>query len=214
MKPLKVFSRCLFLFLLPFVIVVFPGESSASAAGPKPPRVRQSTEQDSPEQQSPGQQPPEQQSSAQQQADAEFQALMNRRAGLLQKWKNFNLEENALFGGKSKKDLRNVVQTQKDIIDLDNRILNAGRMSAYTEKKSEKLETLQRQKDLYGRIDSIEAIKSRFEEKLDAFEKREASFNTRIDRQQSTNRGLSIALVLVTALLLFSLFYNPVRKKR
>ncbi|HYH56630.1 MAG TPA: hypothetical protein VD772_08470, partial [Anseongella sp.] len=86
--------------------------------------------------------------------DTETEALMKRRAELLQRWKSFNLEENALFGGKSKKDLRNVVQTQKEIIELDNRILNAGKMSAFKAEKTERQETIQHRKSLYGRIDS------------------------------------------------------------
>src|SRR5690606_21910436 len=38
----------------------------------------------------------------------ELQELMNRRTELIRQWRRFNLEENALFGGKSKKDLRNI----------------------------------------------------------------------------------------------------------
>lgn len=149
-----------------------------------------------------------------QNADAELQEMMSRRAGLLRQWKRFNLEENALFGGKSKKDLRNVLQTQQRIIELDNQILNYGKLENYTKKKTEKDETLQLRKSLYNRLDSAATLKLRYEEQLSALKKRESTLKTGIERQQSANRGLSIALVLVTALLLLSLFYNPLRKKR
>lgn len=146
--------------------------------------------------------------------DAELRQLMNRRADLLQQWRRFNLEENALFGGKSKKDLKNVVETQQRIIELDNRILNFGKLENYEKKKTEKKEDLQLRKSLYGRIDSAETLTSRYEEQIAAAAKREKTLRAGIARQQSVNRGLSIALVLVTGLLLFSLFYNPVRRKK
>src|SRR5690606_18664268 len=60
--------------------------------------------------------------SGQQTQDAELQEMINRRADLLQEWRRFNLDENALFGGQSKKDLRNVLQVQQQIIELDNQI--------------------------------------------------------------------------------------------
>lgn len=150
----------------------------------------------------------------QQQADKELQELMNQRASLIQEWRRFNLEENALFGGKSKKDLRNIAEIQQKIIALDNQILNYGKLESYTEKKAEKQESMQLQKSLYGRLDSVEALKSRFAEEIDAAKRRENTFKARMDRQESANRTLSYALVLVSALFLLSLFYNPLRRKR
>ena len=145
--------------------------------------------------------------------DPELQKMMSRRADLLQQWRRFNLEENALFGGQSKKDLRNIAQVQQKIIALDNQILNHDKLESYTKKKDEKKEALQLRKSLYGRLDSVEALKSRFETQITASKKRESTFKAAMERQQSKNKGLSIALVLVTALLLLSLFYNPLRKK-
>lgn len=146
--------------------------------------------------------------------DAELRQLMSRRADLLQQWRRFNLEENALFGGKSKRDLKKVVETQQRIIELDNRILNFGKLENYEKKKAEKKENLQLRKSLYGRIDSVETLTSRYEEQLSAAAKRENALRAGIARQQSMNKELSIALVLVTGLLLFSLFYNPFRRKK
>lgn len=157
---------------------------------------------------------PQQAGTTLQQPDAQLQELTNRRAVLLQEWRRFNLEENALFGGKSKKDLRNIAQIQQKIIALDNQILNYGKLESYTEKKTEKEQSMQLQKSLYGRLDSVEALKSRFAEQIDAAKKRENTLKAGMDRQQSANRTLSYALVLVSALFLLSLFYNPLRRKR
>src|SRR5690606_12558052 len=99
-----------------------------------------------------------------------------------------NLEENALFGGKSKKDLKNIVQTQKEIIDLDNRILNTGRMAGYAEKQADKEEGIERQRSFYSRIDSLRTAQTRAEQQMEAFRKREASLRETIGRQQSFNR--------------------------
>src|SRR5690606_27095538 len=49
---------------------------------------------------------------------SELQELMNRRTELIRQWRRFNLEENAFFGGKSKKDLRNIAEIQQKIIQL------------------------------------------------------------------------------------------------
>src|SRR3546814_190245 len=132
----------------------------------------------------------------------ELQALMNRRTDLIRQWRRFNLEENAIFGGKSRKDLRNIAEVQQKIIQLDNTILNFGKLENYQQEKTEKKENIQLQKSLYGRIDSIETISSRHEEQISAAGKRENALKARIGRQQSVNRGLSIALVLATGLLL------------
>src|SRR5690606_7450612 len=138
---------------------------------------------------------------------SELQELMNRRTELIRQWRRFNLEENAFFGGKSKKDLRNIAEIQQKIIQLDNRIVNFGKLESYQQKKTEKKENLQLQKSLYGRIDSIATISSRYETQIAAAAKRESALYERVERQQSANRGLAVALFLSTGLLLFSLFY-------
>lgn len=157
---------------------------------------------------------PAQDATSQQEAQAELQRMMSRRADLLQQWRRFNLEENALFGGKSKKDLRNILETQQKIIELDNQILNFGKLENYEKKQSEKMENLQRHRSLYSRLDSLEQVNSRYDVLLKAAEKRESTARNQIAKQQSRNNGLALALVLVTGLLLVSLFYNPVKKKR
>src|SRR3546814_10596033 len=68
----------------------------------------------------------------------ELRALMNRRTDLIRQWRRFNLEENAIFGGKSKKDLRNIAEVQQKIIQLDNTILNFGKLENYQKEKTEK----------------------------------------------------------------------------
>src|SRR5690606_21387330 len=157
---------------------------------------------------------PSQEQPASQQANAELQQLMNRRADLLQQCRRFNREGNALRGGHSKKDLRKLVETQQKIIQLDHQILNLGKLECYARQTPEKQENLQLHRALYSRIDTLEKALARQQEQLAAAEKRELTARTAIGRQQARNRGLAIALVLVTGILLVSLFYNPVRKKR
>src|SRR5690606_34694840 len=106
-----------------------------------------------------------------------------------------------------------IAEVQQKIIQLDNRIVNFGRLENYQPKKTEKKENMQLQKSLYGRIDSIATISSRYETQIAAAAKRESALRERVDRQRSANRGLAIALFLATGLLLLSLFYNPVKQR-
>ncbi|WP_299822357.1 SHOCT domain-containing protein [uncultured Pontibacter sp.] len=49
--------------------------------------------------------------------------LMQERAKLYEDWEYYNGQNNAFFGGKSNKDLSNIIQVQKSIIDKDNEIM-------------------------------------------------------------------------------------------
>src|SRR3546814_14540366 len=57
----------------------------------------------------------------------ELQALMNRRTDLIRQWRRFNMEENAIFGGISKKDLWTIADVHQKIIKLYNTIINFGK---------------------------------------------------------------------------------------
>ncbi|WP_142603721.1 hypothetical protein [Solitalea koreensis] len=60
-----------------------------------------------------------------QSAQNELNDLIKRRNELFQEWKRNENENNAFFGGKSKKDLQRIIETQQTIINIDNEIMTA-----------------------------------------------------------------------------------------
>lgn len=70
--------------------------------------------------------------------DAQLATLIGQRAKLYNDWDYYQRQNHALFGGKSKKDLRDIIATLEKILAKDNQIL--ARLRTVNEKERERLE--------------------------------------------------------------------------
>lgn len=75
------------------------------------------------------------------QAQENLNTLIEQRSTLFLEWKKNKDERNAFFGGQSKNDLRQIIETQQKIIEMDNKVmdaierLNVARNSSIVEKR-------------------------------------------------------------------------------
>lgn len=70
--------------------------------------------------------------------DSLLRLLINQRSKLYKDWDYYQQQNHALFGGKSKKDLRDIIATLERIIAKDNQIL--ARLQTVNAKERERLE--------------------------------------------------------------------------
>ncbi len=70
--------------------------------------------------------------------DSLLNQLVRERARLYKDWNYFQEQNHALFGGKSKNDLRNIIATLEGIVAKDNQIL--GRLRTVTDKERQRME--------------------------------------------------------------------------
>lgn len=141
----------------------------------------------------------------------DIQQLMNEREALFREWKEHSLERNALFGGRSKNDLRNVIESQQRIIELDSKIFHALRshIPVDTQNLSEK------NKVLFEQLDSLRTVRQKVQRELNAITKREQVLQARIDKLQISNRNLSVFLVLTIILFILAIFYiSSIRQRK
>lgn len=70
--------------------------------------------------------------------DSTLTQLIAQRSKLYKDWDYFQKQNHALFGGKSKNDLRDIIATLEKIVAKDNQVL--ARLSAISAKERERLE--------------------------------------------------------------------------
>lgn len=70
--------------------------------------------------------------------DSVLRVLIGQRAKLYNDWDYYQQQNHALFGGKSKRDLRDIIATLEKILAKDNQIL--ARLRTVSEKERERLE--------------------------------------------------------------------------
>lgn len=59
------------------------------------------------------------------QAQENLNTVIEQRNTLFLEWKKNKDERNAFFGGQSKNDLRQIIETQQKIIEMDNKVMDA-----------------------------------------------------------------------------------------
>jgi hypothetical protein len=133
-----------------------------------------------------------------QDAQNELNILIQKRSELFQEWKRNKDENNAFFGGKSKKDLQRIIQTQQTIINIDNEI-----MSAIQNVENQRTTTITAKKDfLSDRTLQFDQEQKRMQNLIAQRDNKIKSQTEQIDDLERNIKYLSIALFLGIASLI------------
>jgi hypothetical protein len=143
-----------------------------------------------------------------QDAQNELNILIQKRSELFQEWKRNKYENNAFFGGKSKKDLQRIIQTQQTIINIDNEI-----MQAIQNVESQRTSAVTAKKDfLSDRTLQFDQEQKRMQNLIMQRDNKIKSQNEKLDDQESTIKYLSIGLFTSIALLMGLNYFRFAKK--
>ncbi|MCY7350001.1 MAG: hypothetical protein LH606_04955 [Cytophagaceae bacterium] len=156
---------------------------------------------------------------AQTQSDSLLRLLINERTRLYRDWDYFQKQNHALFGGKSKKDLRNVIATLEGLIAKDNQVLARLRHLHEQEKlrlEMEKVRLTTKTGDLTTQTNSFLGESNELTERLQKFEARlKAERALRKEAEARTERIFQIAVGIVLAVLVLGgLVWQRTRSRR
>lgn len=141
-----------------------------------------------------------------------YEKLLQERQELLMQLEEAQAQNSALFGKKSKKDLRNTTEILKDIVEKDNEILIAFKKELKRKEspsQSENVEENEQQKiiELESRLATINNQHKQRNIKAAELEQEVATVKDRMFKYQST--------ILVTILIIFllTIYISRLRKK-
>lgn len=142
---------------------------------------------------------------SQTQSDSILQQLIDERTRLYRDWDYFQQQNHALFGGKSKQDLRNVIATLEELLAKDNQVLARLRHLHEQEKlrlETDKVRLTSKTGELTTQTNSFLGESNELAERLQKFEARlKAERAQRKAAEARAERTFQIATGIVLAVL-------------
>ncbi|MDQ1088067.1 hypothetical protein [Siphonobacter sp. SORGH_AS_1065] len=140
--------------------------------------------------------------------DSVLNVLVGQRGTLYKKWAQDQKERNAFFGGQSKKDLRNIIETLENILAKDNEILaelNRMKQGEVAELRRRNSDVAQKANSYLGESGALMEENKLLRRDLENYRKRVKE----LDEQHNLPLQITIALLVLSWILFFFL-----RKKR
>ncbi|AFD05811.1 hypothetical protein [Solitalea canadensis] len=138
------------------------------------------------------------------QAQENLNTLIEQRSILFQEWKKNKDERNAFFGGQSKNDLRQIIETQQRIIEMDNKVMDAIERLNMARSSS----IVQKRDSLSGQTFRFNSEQERMKNLITQKENKIKSLNSEIAYHERTENIYKIAFLLsLTALVGIIIFF-------